>query len=131
MSNKHTPEPWFVREFGTHTDRPSYFVMMSQTKGLFQTSDKSLSNRIVACVNACAGMNDPEAEIENLKKQVQAHRNSAYKASVANADLIAEITRMKENMREVVQFLEHVQYEISPIGRRATVLLAKIKGGAQ
>ena len=73
MSN-HTPEPWYWHENG------SYCEIDSERDG--QIGDSCASSclgdidlgranacRIVACVNACEGMEDPAAEIAELKRQ--------------------------------------------------------------
>ena len=73
MSN-HTPEPWYWHENG------SYCEINSERDG--QIGDSCASSclgdidlgranacRIVACVNACEGMEDPAAEIAELKRQ--------------------------------------------------------------
>lgn len=60
---KHTPEPWDLDWFRNHQ----------------QTYDLCESDvvRIVACVNACAGMDDPVAAIEKLREQVDVAWESA------------------------------------------------------
>ena len=73
MSN-HTPEPWYWHE------NDSYCEINSERDG--QIGDSCASSclgdidlgranacRIVACVNACEGMEDPAAEIAELKRQ--------------------------------------------------------------
>ena len=73
MSN-HTPEPWYWHE------NDSYCEINSERDG--QIGDSCASSclgdidlgranaaRIVTCVNACAGMEDPAAEIDELKRQ--------------------------------------------------------------
>ena len=73
MSN-HTPEPWYWHE------NDSYCEINSERDG--QIGDSCASSclgdidlgranaaRIITCVNACAGMEDPAAEIDELKQQ--------------------------------------------------------------
>ena len=72
--SKHSPEPWYFYE------NDSYCEINSERDGQIGDScassclgDKELgranANRIVTCVNACVGMEDPAAEIEKLKRQ--------------------------------------------------------------
>jgi hypothetical protein len=70
---KHTPEPWCFRETWDDNiipvdlsgDWDSIFFQV----GNYDTPACSRANgeRIVSCVNACAGMEDPEAEIRKLR----------------------------------------------------------------
>ena len=73
MSN-HTPEPWYWHE------NDSYCEINSERDG--QIGDSCASSclgdidlgranaaRIITCVNACAGMEDPAAEIDELRRQ--------------------------------------------------------------
>lgn len=66
MMIKHTPEPW------AHAPEGMIVSLAPDT----QPEDAVVANikpkdasRIVTCVNACAGMTDPEAEIAELKRQ--------------------------------------------------------------
>ena len=63
MSN-HTPEPWKCE---------GHVVYFQNRMGGFSLRDcpspEDTARRIVACVNACAGMADPAAEIAELKRQ--------------------------------------------------------------
>jgi len=73
MSN-HTPEPWYWHE------NDSYCEINSERDGQIGDScassclgdidlGRANARRIVACVNACEGMEDPAAEIAELKRQ--------------------------------------------------------------
>ena len=73
MSN-HTPEPWYWHE------NDSYCEINSERDGQIGDScassclgdidlGRANARRIVACVNACEGMEDPAAEIDELKQQ--------------------------------------------------------------
>lgn len=73
MSN-HTPEPWYWHE------NDSYCEINSERDGQIGDScassclgdidlGRANARRIVACVNACAGMEYPEVEIDELKLQ--------------------------------------------------------------
>ena len=64
---KHTPEPWELRKmhgtemWGAKSHISDWFV--------FEFALEKDAARIVACVNACAGMDDPAAEIERLRAE--------------------------------------------------------------
>lgn len=73
MSN-HTPEPWYWHE------NDSYCEINSERDGQIGDScassclgdidlGRANARSIVACVNACEGMEDPAAEIAELKRQ--------------------------------------------------------------
>ena len=72
---KHTKEPWEARR------DPSYYGIVSEvyagdkfilgTGGVHSPSElEANTKRIVACVNACAGMENPLEEIAELKRQL-------------------------------------------------------------
>ena len=72
--SKHTPEPWYWHE------NDSYCEINSERDGQIADScassclgdidlGRANASRIVTCVNACAGMEDPAAEIAELKRQ--------------------------------------------------------------
>ena len=76
--SKHTPEPWVADDsHGLETNFYSDDVTGSIIGGCqeytFAHRDieerRANAKRIVTCVNACAGMADPAAEIAELKRQ--------------------------------------------------------------
>lgn len=67
--SKHTPEPWkdgFLRV--TAIDGGMKIAVTSCEIGNVEI-EQANANRIVTCVNACAGIDDPAAEIAELKRQ--------------------------------------------------------------
>ena len=67
--SKHTPEPWFSdsEHVGSSvSDRLNDGWFAAKCLGPDRVEN---ARRIVACVNACAGMEDPAAEIEKLRRQ--------------------------------------------------------------
>ena len=75
MSN-HTPEPWRVGRPGTVvSDTPVPEMGGSDAVEYYgghligESIIEANARRIAACVNACAGMGDPTAEIAELKRQ--------------------------------------------------------------
>lgn len=82
MSTKHTPEPWRVYSVrnsfisGIDGANESVFIFLTESEykqqGFDLSPEKMNANisRIVACVNACAGMEDPAAEITALRERI-------------------------------------------------------------
>ena len=76
--SKHTPEPWLI---GDRDELSTNFYSDDATGSIiggcpaYPLALRSLADRqsnarrIVNCVNACAGMTDPAAEIAELKRQ--------------------------------------------------------------
>jgi hypothetical protein len=79
MDTKHTPEPWAVDsggDGGCEIWSPSS-GNMDNIIGSEDTDDpqwEADARRIVACVNACAGIEDPGAELARLRRVEQAAR---------------------------------------------------------
>lgn len=96
MATKHTPEPWFTESMAEyyaglvrkgrdwakgmgesrHERARCAGIWASDRKDEIVTTDSGVygpsiedARRIVACVNACAGMTDPAAEIAELRAQ--------------------------------------------------------------
>ena len=77
----HTPEPWFD-DRATH-DQPyqNIKILGDENRGIcwlwiddapvddWNAEQQANAKRIVTCINACAGMADPAAEIAELKRQ--------------------------------------------------------------
>jgi hypothetical protein len=64
---KHTPEPWEVKQHGNGNELFGGTSPQSQWY-LFEEATESNAARIVACVNACKGMGNPEDDIKRYKK---------------------------------------------------------------
>ena len=72
MNTTHTPEPWVTvtHANGTPTLIHGQASHIAECWSLDRVHTPTANaSRIVACVNACAGMEDPAAEIERLKAQ--------------------------------------------------------------
>ena len=73
--SKHSPEPWSsdINSSDWHQIRSSDKNWIADTCASMCDGNIPLGEanaaRIVACVNACAGMEDPAVEIEKLKRQ--------------------------------------------------------------
>jgi hypothetical protein len=62
MNTKHTPEPWKHNE--------EQIIGDTLLIALCHHGYKANAARIVACVNACAGMDDPAKEIATLRDRI-------------------------------------------------------------
>lgn len=79
MSTKHTPEPWdyVVADNALHphcsvlsASDGSPIVSTAHLKGLCPEDEVNVQ-RIVACVNACAGIPDPEKTVPELVRVIR------------------------------------------------------------
>ena len=79
--SKHTPEPWFD-DRATHDELyQNIKILGDENRGIcwlwiddapvddWNSEQRANANRIVTCVNACAGMANPAAEIAEMKRQ--------------------------------------------------------------
>ena len=74
---KHTPEPWVIHDrFGICSKALDKVIVLAADG--FPDSHKVNCERIVACVNACAGIN-PEAVPEMLEALSEATHAMGYK----------------------------------------------------
>lgn len=69
---KHTPEPWRatvnnINEIWLHSDHVSFIAHVNGPNRKGELNPDAI--RIIACVNACAGMPDPAAEIAALRAE--------------------------------------------------------------
>ena len=69
MMKKHTPEPWFAVDVRSEHPRTLVYVCVhgangNAVAGAYEKTESSSANarRIVACVNACAGVTTKELE---------------------------------------------------------------------
>ena len=76
--SKHTPEPWVADyrhdlETNFYSDDATGSIIGGCQEYMFAHRDieerRANARRIVTCINACAGMADPAAEIAELKRQ--------------------------------------------------------------
>lgn len=111
--SEHTKEPWCVS-----TERPNIIKvdfsgigsdhgpLIGSTcghpsSGFFPDDAEAKANalRIVACVNACAGMADPAAEIAALKREIEAGRNRLENLREAARKEIATLRQQRDGFR--------------------------------
>ena len=65
-----TPGPWEVSSDGCHINAEGVAGSIAVTYGPEPDREED-ARRIVACVNACEGMDDPAAEIAHLRFEVE------------------------------------------------------------
>lgn len=72
----HTPEPWHCddREFlwGADGALVANFNMARNTRPMSQEECAANAARTIACVNACAGLPDPERDVKDMRECLQA-----------------------------------------------------------
>jgi hypothetical protein len=84
MNLKHTPEPWRIGDIAEDNTRPAFLLageypstVVTATVPPFKVynmnADTATANafRIAACVNALAGIEDPEAFVKEAKAALQ------------------------------------------------------------
>ena len=84
---KHTPEPWEQSGTNIIDSRGFYLGECRSEKG---------AARIVACVNACAGMEDPAKEIFRLHAELQAMQPTIDLLQKKNAELKTELANVRK-----------------------------------
>jgi len=62
-------------------------------------------NRIIACVNACAGMEDPEKEINDLKNQVK-HWKSNHDNQVKIKSILIQRPDLRDRANRIQKLIE-------------------------
>ena len=107
----HTPEPWtvFKDEYGIPVQTRFYIkkgvatICAMNTPCLLYAKGEKDANRIVACVNACAGMDDPAAEIDKLKLQVESLDTDNDRLREMQTQNLAEIAALKNVESELIE----------------------------
>ena len=104
----HTPEPWRV----IRADDPDAYLLYGDTGDCIaempnpdrQGVEHSNPYRIVECVNACAGMDDPAAEIEKLKQLSYLYAQAVLTAG----ELRDQNTALRANQQVLADALENL-----------------------
>jgi len=105
--SKHTPEPWVADdrhdlETNFYSDDATGSIIGGCQEYMFAHRDieerRANARRIVTCINACAGMADPAAEIAELKRQ-----RDAFQLEAVNCHemLCVEIERVTNLIAEL------------------------------
>jgi len=108
MAN-HTPEPWSIDKYGCVTAPSVTALHRSIEVDGFALSGSQLaqlnSQRIVACVNACAGIPDDLLQDDDkniINRYTQHLRNEA----VRQADLLAAVTAQRDELLAALKSLD-------------------------
>ena len=127
---KHTKEPWRILQ------KNSYFLILSGPDDDPINILPSMSNcyldkasRAIECVNACAGMGDPDLQITALKSyfKTTSHNNELYNNV---RDELTAVTKQRDELKKVVEFYaEHCLCANcgNSIGGKAIEALTKTK----
>lgn len=113
MSTKHTPEPWnatdngFFYELRAESGHSFTNVMENEhhplTRG--RAIEKANAERIVACVNACAGFDNPEFVIRFMKTI----KVMPFSGKIRTEEIFAELDRLKTENEELKNELEQLK----------------------
>ena len=102
--SKHTPEPWKVgptnpgriyRDSGS-LSKIGNPIARANVAIWPEGQEDANAARIVACVNACAGMADPEEEIAALREVAEAARAFFFDASYINGKDLTPVQRVNQ-----------------------------------
>jgi hypothetical protein len=105
--SKHTPEPWqselCLGNAYSICKKAANGDYIKRTMGeLFNRAD---AHRLIACVNACAGMEDPEAEIARLRADYKVLRGALADLHACAIKPPSEATTMQDE----TDFLDAVE----------------------
>jgi hypothetical protein len=97
--SSHTPEPWHVDRFNIHAKRGECCVWINMAIGFNgEKPGESTANahRIVACVNALAGVENPAAELARLREEVERLEKELREAYSDNAPPPAGVGELRQ-----------------------------------
>lgn len=106
---KHTPEPWALYpNSGIYTcddiaDARGDCIAAMDSRGALAGKDEINANaaRIVACVNALAGIHDPEAWVRERDVEILKYIGQAEDAEQAHKKTIAQVETLRARVREL------------------------------
>lgn len=86
MTSKHTPEPWHSNfyEGRTRTTTVSAEAKPSAVATAYTPED---ALRIVACVNACAGIDDPVATLAEVREVLEMIAGQGFTNTISEATM--------------------------------------------
>ena len=102
---KHTPEPWWHSKLEIG-DVPMMNTKIAKVSGYSHEEAEANGKRIVECVNACAGIDDPAAEFDYLRgavEQLKRERDAAAKMGI-------EITNQRNAFLALVRKVAELGY---------------------
>lgn len=106
MSTTLTPAP--APDYGEPWGLSSFRNCIVTRGGQTEDIRDALRNRSLKCVNACAGMADPAAEIARLKSTCEWHEREAIRRQAAQEDAERENAAMREAIKEAYEALANV-----------------------
>ncbi len=98
--SKHTPEPWKLEDPRTAFDANWSVIFVSNQKD---------APRIIACVNACAGMEDPQAEIDQLRTERDELMKALEKFTILNPAHYKDIAGLINNAAETLNRMKEAE----------------------
>lgn len=116
--SKHTPEPWHAGGYEVQCDKGTTICNMSGWKG--EGITRANASRIVACVNACAGVDTDLLEAGELDKPIMLVMQE-------NKDIKRRCDELMYALDEISKLPSYRQDECSEMARDA---IAKANGGA-
>ena len=111
METKHTPEPWVLADmYIVESDTTKGTAVVANTRAPTTTpysECRANAARIVACVNACAGIEDPAVELARLRRVEEAAHVAldylAWNPDDKSADLAGYIMDAQEVLRAALE----------------------------
>lgn len=115
MSN-HTPEPWSKNAISpTVYDGNGIAILRCEGRTLIAENEAN-ARRIVACVNACAGVSTEklEGEASNLREWHEQMRLDAIDIAARNLDLKDQLTTVTAQRDELLQAMRQIAFATAP-----------------
>lgn len=134
---KHTPTPWHISEDGPHIiDAPTLKGLAGACGAMFKGEDEpneedvANAERIVTCVNAFDGIENPQHYIDEMKKLHKEYIHEAIELRSENKRLREQIDQFEKLAHDIVS--KHCNLEVTPGLRRQINDIIGIKvGGAK
>ena len=116
--SKHTPEPWSKEDF-------QRFPFTEITQRGLQIEDFA---RAVACVNACAGIDDPAKYMEGVKILEKAYHDLQAEKTILRKER-DELLAALEALTKAIKFRTAIGQDIAHELIEAEKAIVKVKGG--
>lgn len=124
--SKHTPGPWYVSGQTILQDSERYsqiatllrMTFKAKPNGEYHPCEEMEANaaRIVACVNACEGIDDPAQFVQNMRSDNRDLLHRLGNAEVENEALRAEIEALKAFNES--KLMEHPNFSASDVWKK-------------
>ena len=105
----HTKEPWRVWNHGGDFAIEALVLEPGIYGDLSTSLSEANASRIVACVNACAGMEDPEGDIFLLRE------GNRLKAEVIEQEYLPELSSLRSALAEKTTHVERLRETLTNI----------------